>query len=141
MVISTGKNDWPHDVSSESDSLASYLSSVISSAPKPPKTNGNSTLDDKSAKFVAGVYNPEETSKITVLNGSHHTLSDDPKRSTVLVLPDYKVVKEIERSAKGAEELFKDAVDPTVPRAGCVVKDSQVRSYVLPYSCVILLCE
>lgn len=90
---------------------------------------------------VAGVYNPLETNKITVLNGSHRSLSDDPERDTVLVLPDYKVVQEVARSAKGAEELFKDAVDPAVPRAGAVVEGSDVRSYVLPYSCVILLCE
>ena len=135
MVISTGKSDWAHNIAWVSGSLASYLESEISSAPKPPKVH-----EELPAKYVAGVHTSTETNKITVLNGSHHTLSDDPERDTVLVLPDYKVVQEVERSEKGAAELFKDAVDPAVPRAGAVVEGSDVRSYVLPYSCVILLC-
>ncbi|KIP07026.1 hypothetical protein PHLGIDRAFT_433946 [Phlebiopsis gigantea 11061_1 CR5-6] len=139
VVISTGKADWPHDVSSESGSLASYLSSTVSSAPHPPKPASPPASDP--VKHVAGVYTSAESSKITVLNGSHRSLSDEPKRDTVLVLPDYKIVTEVERSERGAEELFHDAVDPAVPRAGAAVDGSDVRSYVLPYSCVILLCS
>lgn len=138
VIISTGKSDWPHDVSSESGSLASYLDSVISSAPKPPKAaNGGGP----NTKKVAGVSDSTETSRVSVLNGSHYTLSHDPNRDTVLVLPDYKVVTEVPHSMGGAEELFKDAVDPAVGRAGAAVEGSEVRSYVLPYSCVILLCK
>lgn len=95
---------------------------------------------DAKARSVAGVFDGSESGKVTILGGSHHTLADDPKRDTVLVLPDYKVVTEVERSHQGAEELFKDAVDPAVGRTGAIVEGSDIRSYVLPYSCVILLC-
>ena len=125
-------------MSSESGSLASYLSSAVSSAPHPPKPAAPPTSE--AAKHVAGVYTSAESSKITVLNGSHRSLSDEPKRDTVLVLPDFKVVTEVDRSEHGAEALFRAAVDPAVPRAGAAADGGAVRSYVLPYACVVLLC-
>ncbi|GJE84120.1 sucrase ferredoxin [Phanerochaete sordida] len=134
VVISTGKSDWAHDVSSVSGSLASYLDSALSSAPKPPKTGG-------AGSKVSGVYDSAESARVTVLNGSHHTLSDNPKNDTVLVLPDYKVVTEVPRSREGAAELFRDVVDPALPRAGAHVDGAELQSYVLPYSSVILLCS
>ena len=124
-------------MSSESGSLASYLSSTISSAPHPPK---HTTAVADGVKAVAGVYSSADSSKITVLDGSHRSLSDEPTRDTVLVLPDYKLVTEVDRSERGAEALFRGAVDPAVPRAGAPIDDAAVRSYVLPYACVILLC-
>ena len=81
MLISTGKSDWPRDVESESGSLAHFLDAAISAAPRPPKPAAAAD-----GKAVAGVYNAVEMSKITILNGSHYTLSDDPKHDTVLVL-------------------------------------------------------
>lgn len=136
VVISTGKSDWPHDVTSESGSLASYLDSALSSAPKGPKHASNGA-----GPKVNGVYDSTETARVTVLNGSHHTLSEDPKRDTVLVLPDYKVVTEVPRSREGADELYRDVVDPARPRAGAHIDGAELQSYVLPYSCVILLCS
>ena len=87
------------------------------------------------------MYDPAQITKVTILGGSHHSASSDPKRDTVLVLPDFKVVSEVERSSAGAQQLWKSAVDPGVGRAGLVVEGSPVRSWVLPYSSVILLCE
>lgn len=141
-MISTGKSDWPHDVTSESGSLASYLNAAMSSAPKSqPAPNVSSTVPAvPSDKTVPGIYDTRQVSKVTILNGSHYTICDDPNRDTVLVLPDYKVVSEVERSAEGAEQLWKDAVDPAVGRAGAPVEGSKVRSWVIPYSVVILLC-
>lgn len=139
MLISTGKSDWPRDVESESGSLAHFLDAAISAAPRPPKPAAAAD-----GKAVAGVYNAVEMSKITILNGSHYTLSDDPKHDTVLVLPDYKVLTEVPRSLEGAQQLYKDAVNPILGRAGAAREareETEIKSWILPYSCVILLCK
>ncbi|KAI0081669.1 hypothetical protein K474DRAFT_1656024 [Panus rudis PR-1116 ss-1] len=137
VIIGTGKSDWPSHINLDFHSLASYLESAVDSAPKslPPGQPSND------AKKVPGVFDSSTVTKISILNGSHHTVADDPDHDTVLILPDYKVVTNIERSKKGAQELFAAAVDPAFGRAGRVVEGSNVRSWVLPYSCVILLCE
>ncbi|CAL1700922.1 unnamed protein product [Somion occarium] len=138
-VISTGNSDWPSHIESESGSLAAYLESAISSSPKltvPPITPGTPST----AKKLPGVFDPLETSRITVLNGSHHTVCDDAKE-TVLVLPDYKVVAEVERTAEGAKDLYKAALDPAVGRIGRVWDGMTVKSWILPYSCVIMICS
>ena len=135
IVISTGRSDWPHTVSSEYDSLASFVDPLLSTAVKPPLPP-----DYVPTRKIPGIYDPMLSSKITVLNGSHQTVSEDHNTETVLVFPDYKVVTEVERSAEGALHLWQAAVDPTVARRGEVVKGSKIRSWVLPYSCVIMIC-
>lgn len=58
------------------------------------------------------------------------------------MFPDYKLVTEVERSKQGAAQLWRAAVSPAVGRAGEILGDeSPIRSWVLPYSCVILLCK
>ena len=90
------------------------------------------------------VRDPANTSKTTILDASHVAACDHPEHDTVLVLPDYKVVVEVERSLEGAQQLWRAAVDPAVGRAGAVNPSegdvSPLRSYVLPYAVVILLC-
>lgn len=133
VVISTGKSDWAREVTDVSGTLAAFLNAhPPSSAPK--HANGDA------ANAVAGVCDPGHSEKVTILNGSHHTVADDPESDTILVLPDYKLVRAVERSKKGAEELWRHAVDPGVGRAGSK-DETELRSWVLPYSCVILLCE
>ena len=141
MLISTGKSDWPHDVASETGSLAAYLSDVIHSAPKSKPVSNTSSSTSPPSKPVPGVYDPSSVSKITVLNGSHRTVCDDPTYETVLVLPDYKVVTRVERSKEGATQLWHNAVDPAVGRVGAAVEGGSVHSWVLPYTAVILLCK
>ena len=92
-------------------------------------------------KPATGVHNSAELTKVTILDGSHHSACEDPKRDTVLILPDYKVVSEVQRSLEGAKQLWTGAVDAGVGRAGAVVEGSTQRSWVLPYSSVILLCS
>jgi len=58
------------------------------------------------------------------------------------VFPDYKLVKDVERSQEGAELLWRTALDPALNRAGRADHGgSQARTWPLPYACVILLCS
>ena len=109
---------------------------------------GKDKHDDKHANGtakagVSGVFaaNPSGIHKVTILNGSHRTVSDDETKETVLVFPDYKVVTEVEASHAGAEELWEHALSPSVDLHS-VPRDakSTVKSWIIPYACVILLC-
>ncbi len=124
--MSTGKADWAHDVTSVSGSGAHYLDATSShSTHLPPH------LQHPQEKHIPGVHSTAEAKKTTVLNGSHHTISEDQNKDTVLVLPDYKVVAEVERSSEGAKAFWKDVLEE---------KGTEKISHVLPYACVILLC-
>lgn len=124
--MSTGKADWAHDVTSVSGSGAHYLDATSShSTHLPPH------LQHPQEKHIPGVHSTAEAKKTTVLNGSHHTISEDQNKDTVLVLPDYKVVAEVERSSDGAKAFWKDILTE---------KETEKISHVLPYACVILLC-
>lgn len=159
-MVSTGKSDWPHDVSSESGSLAQYLSLTV---PSHPSSSSSSAILSHSppTKQIPGVYSSSSATKTTILNGSHFSLSDDPSRDTVLILPDYKFVTDVEKSTEGAQGVWEKVFDSTAgarngnanghgdaegPRqnrvgdAAASVERSQ-SSRVLPYACVILLCK
>ena len=79
---------------------------------------------------------------MAILNGSHDTLSKYNDHETVLVFPDYKVLTEVPRSLDGARELWRNSVNPSVSRLGSSSSEtSSVKSWVIPYTCVILICE
>ena len=148
VVISTGKSDWQHTVTGEQGSLASYLSSIEGAAPttltgfSTPGTlpgTPNSTSSHL-PNAVAGIFKDSETHAISILNGSHDTLSKSCDHETVLIFPDYKVVAEVPRTLDGARDLWRNSVNPSVPRPGSS-GSSAVNSWVIPYACVILICE
>ena len=150
VVISTGKSDWEHSVTSERGSLASYLSSIEKAAPltitgddSTPSTVPGTPLTPTSQlpSAVAGIFKDSETHAVAILNGSHDTLSKDNDLETVLVFPDYKVVTEVPRSLDGARELWRNSVNPSVPRMGSSSEANAIKSWVIPYTCVILICE
>ncbi|KAI0092087.1 Sucrase/ferredoxin-like-domain-containing protein [Irpex rosettiformis] len=129
LVVSTGKTDWAHDVTSVFGSGAHYLDATSSSAHTshlPPQ------LQHPQEKPILGVHPTSEGKKTTVLNGSHYSISSDQNKDTVLVLPDYKVVAEVERSSDGAKAFWEDLLSE---------KGVENKSNVLPYACVILLCS
>jgi Sucrase/ferredoxin-like len=78
---------------------------------------------------------------VSILNGSHDTLSKNYDYETVLVFPDYKVVTEVPRSLDGARQLWRNSVNPSVSRPGSTSEVSKIKSWVIPYTCVILICE
>ena len=89
---------------------------------------------------VAGIFKDSENHAVGILNGSHNTLSYND-RETVLVFPDYKVLTEVPRSLDGARELWRNSVNPCVTRLGSSSELSSIKSWVIPYTCVILICE
>ncbi|THH27289.1 hypothetical protein EUX98_g6903 [Antrodiella citrinella] len=137
IVISTGRSDWPHSVSDVPDSLAAYVNPLLRTASKPSGTSDT----NGAAKYIPGIHDPMSSSSVTILNGSHRSVCEEPGQETVLVFPDFKVVTGVEHSAKSAQELWNMAVDPAVPRRGNVVEGSNLKSWVLPYSVVIMICS
>ncbi|KAI0952178.1 hypothetical protein AcV7_008063 [Taiwanofungus camphoratus] len=133
LVISTGKSDWQKEVTDARGTLAAYLDSTRDEAPKSKPTRP--PLQNGAATGTPGVYNSREVSKITILNGSHNTVCDEATRETVLVFPDYKIVTEVERSSEGAKKFWKSV------GKGDSKADAELKTWVLPYSCVILLCS
>jgi hypothetical protein len=130
VVISTGKSDWEREVTDAAGSLAAYISEIQSQAKSTSPTKASTVS-------VRGLFAANDTSRVAILNGSHKTLSDEETLETVLVFPDYKVVTEVPRSLDGAKDLWKNALDPSKDST----QDSTFKSWVLPYSCVILICE
>ena len=132
MVISTGKDDWEHTVTEVQGSLASYISDIKNAEPLTVVSPSNLPID--------GIFKDSENHAVGILNGSHKTLSYND-HETVLVFPDYKVLTEVPRSLEGARELWRNSVNPSVSRLGSSSESSSVRSWVIPYTCVILICE
>ena len=149
VVISTGKSDWQRKVTGEQGSLASYLSAIEEAAPAtltgistPDTLPGTPTCTTpRLATSVAGIFKDSETHAVSILNGSHDTISKSCDHETVLIFPDYKVVAEVPRSLDGARDLWRNSVNPSVPRPGSSSGSSAVNSWVIPYACVILICE
>lgn len=143
VIISTGKSDWDREVTETKGSLAALLLGaqnhanlpISEPAPPQPQTNG------KVVRSAAGVFRSSDSTKISILNGSHNTMSDDIDKETVLIFPDYTIVAEVPRTREGAQGLWESAVDPDVGRGGAIIEKAPYKTWVLPYSCVILLCK
>jgi hypothetical protein len=152
VVISTGKSDWERSVTNEKGSLASHISSIEKAAPLTITGGGASTPGTAPSTpiastshllptAVAGIFKDSENQAVSILNGSHDTLSKHNDNETVLVFPDYKLLTEVPRSLDGARELWRNSVCPSVSRLGSSSETGTVKSWVIPYTCVILICE
>ena len=141
IVISTGRSDWEREVTETTGSLAAYMLQVSTSSilntPKPasPPSVG------KSSSPSTGLFNPSQSTRISILNGSHNTLSHEDDHETVLIFPDFKVASEVRRSMQGAQDLWDSSVAPGISRSGAFLEKSTLRTWILPYACVILLCQ
>lgn len=133
VVISTGKSDWDREVTDTSGSLAKHLDAARGEY-KPPRDKTAKDAAPGGADGLPGVHKSTESSKVTILNGSHRTVSEDAARETVLVFPEYKLLTEVESSAEGAWKFWHSL------RTGTKESDG-LKTYVLPYSSVITLCE
>ncbi|EPT03691.1 hypothetical protein FOMPIDRAFT_1022273 [Fomitopsis schrenkii] len=133
VVISTGKSDWDREVTDTSGSLAKYLDAARGEY-KPPKNRSAKDAAPAGADGLPGVHRSTESSKVTILNGSHRTVSEDAARETVLVFPEYKIVTEVTSSAEGAWKFWHSL------KTGAEESDG-LKTYVLPYSSVIMLCS
>ncbi|PFH52696.1 hypothetical protein AMATHDRAFT_2085 [Amanita thiersii Skay4041] len=140
VFISTGKSDWDREISETEGSLAALLvdvqnSDALKTSPL-PQANGKAIRPTTS-----GIFRSVDSTRISILNGSHHSLSCKDDRDTVLVFPDYKLVSEVHRTKDGAQTLWEAALDPGVGRTGAILEKSSLKSWVIPYACVVLLCS
>ncbi|KAG6911634.1 hypothetical protein DXG01_007884 [Tephrocybe rancida] len=142
VVISTGKSDWDREVTETKGSLAALLAAAKNHAdlpiaePTPPVTPA-----PKAVRSVAGVFRSSDSTRISILNGSHNTMADDIDQETVLVFPDYTIITNVPRTREGARGLWESAIDPAVERGSAILEKTPFKTWVLPYSCVIMLCQ
>ncbi|KAF8640036.1 hypothetical protein AX17_001278 [Amanita inopinata Kibby_2008] len=142
VLISTGKSDWDREVTETTGSLAAYLLNVQNSESlktppaSPPQANGKAIRPT-----AGGIFRPTDSKRISILNGSHHSVSCHDDHETALIFPDYKFVTEVQKSQDGAQALWDSTIDPAIGRAGVFLEKYPLRSWVLPYACVILLCS
>jgi len=141
IVISTGKSDWERDITDDKASLAAAMLQVTTGATSHPQKSSVSPTNMKTVRPTAGLFLTADSTRTSVLNGSHRTLCHEDDCETVLVFPDYKVVTEVRRSVQGAQDLWDGAVDPKLGGAGASLEKSPLKTWVLPYACVILLCS
>ncbi|KAL1761387.1 Sucraseferredoxin-like protein [Schizophyllum commune] len=154
-IISTGKSDWDFEVTWTKGSLASYLSGVkTKSMPWGSLTSSSGTSSSSSdpnvppVKPVTGVFASTSSSWLSILNGSHATLSNGPgsgsansdaaPHETVLVLPDYTLVTGVGRTQADAQALYDTALAPGA-RPGNT--PPEMGTWVIPYGVVVLLCS
>ena len=139
LVISTGKSDWAKEVTEAPGSLAAFLSETQPKDLPSDALPGTVNMEENGSQKVPsiqGIFETSRTSRVSFLNGSHVTVSDDHSLQTVLAFPDYKMVTEVSESVDGAKEFWRDAFNPSVDP-----QETKLKSWVLPYSCVILLCK
>ena len=139
-MISTGVADWAHEVTDVKGSLASFLYQANNTFGSSIKLSKDPNRDP----LPVGVFSASSGSatRLSILNGSHRTYSDDHDLQSVLVLPDYKVVTNVNPTPEGAAALWESHLDPRLTRAGAaVIADKTTKTFVLPYNCVILLCR
>ena len=143
------------EVTDEHDSLAKFLSAAedrhsvghfmhkkVASSVSPSSSSENPP-NPSNTKQPTGIYAYKPSGRLSIVNGSHHTISDDPDtQATVLVLPDYVAVTNVPVSSGGASAFWEHALDPGVPRAGTAVTPGgeDMKTWTLPYNCLILLC-
>ncbi|KAH0839698.1 Sucrase/ferredoxin-like-domain-containing protein [Lanmaoa asiatica] len=141
VIISTGKSDWPKEVTEADGTLAAFLSSTNEKLQGGGTQNRLENAENSRALLPAGLFTQNDTRRLSIQNGSHKSFSEDPSQETVIVLPDFRVIADIPRSPAGAETLWTTALDPSYGRLGAESRSDSLRSWALPYSCAILLCS
>lgn len=135
VIISTGKTDWEHEITETEGTLAALLKTANSSLG--PSKKPRPTHDP----LPPGLFSHTTAGRLAILNGSHKSFSRDESEDTVIVLPDFMVVSGVPRTLAGAEALWKAAIDPALDRTGVTTQTDDLSTWVLPYSCLILLCS
>lgn len=139
IVISTGKADWEKRITDVKGSLAAHLTNIQNSLPE--DIIGHHHTAVKGPRQAAGLFRTSDSTKVSILNGSIRSISDNEDNESVLVFPDFKVVTQVQSTIQSAQDLWDSSLDPSVSRTGAFLEKSQLKTWVLPYSCVILLCS
>ncbi|KAF8311138.1 hypothetical protein DL93DRAFT_2061407 [Clavulina sp. PMI_390] len=143
VIISTGVSNWAAEITFESGSLASYISSAYKSVQgkRGPLSLAMAAYQNVTEEKPS-LMDTTRSGKLTVLNGSIKTVSEDHESQTVLILPDYTYVRGVRENAEDAEELCKTRLVPTVRRAAkSQANSTRLETRPLPYDCVLLICS
>lgn len=105
-----------------------YPSSAV--APTPSSTPGTPSSPP-----------PAAPTRLSILSASLLSSSDSDDVQSVIVLPDFKIVHQVAETKEAAAELVEGYLRPSAGRIGAPSPKSILRSWPLPYSAVVLLCE
>jgi len=141
VIISTGKTDWDNEVTEADGTLAAFLRAANDKCGGGEKQPLDDRGEETRNPLPAGLLEQNDTRRLSILNGSHKTFSEDLAQETVIIFPDFKVIAGIPRSPAGAEMLWTATLDPSYGRLGAQSRPDSLKSWILPYSCVILLCS
>ncbi|KWU42107.1 hypothetical protein RHOSPDRAFT_30239 [Rhodotorula sp. JG-1b] len=164
VIVSTGKSDWIREVTDDETSIPGLVKAEYDRLQKASDGRGgllaklgSKVFGDKGSggdaksdvtEDLPGVHpssaaaprNGSVSSRLSILSGSFISSSHHGHRESVISLPDFKVINEVEASSASVEELVKRYLDPSIGRAGSALS-GELRSWPLPYHCVILLCS
>lgn len=104
------------------------------------------TTAKKIQHSVPGVFTQQGNTRLSILNGSHTTVSEHHDRETVLIFPEYRLAFGVENTRKAAELLYEKAASPSTTYIPTVPEENEAGELPfgilpIPYSCVILLCQ
>lgn len=144
-MISTGQTDWEREVTEVKGTLAAMVNDLFNSS-KPSLAKATDAAAGKLQYSVPGVFTQQDSTRISILNGNHTTVSEHHDRETVLVFPEYRVVFGVECAPKAAELLYEKVVSPSTTYIPTIPEEKEAGELPfgilpIPYSCVILLCE
>jgi len=165
-LISTGKQDWPKDISSANGTLAAYISQVDHKINPPSNTTEiDREVDPHPGSGAPGIHTSHKPSRLSILNGSHRTNANahhgpsslgekEHEVESVLVFPDFKLVH-VPVTLAGAEELWEEhlslsSIAPTITNGTTTETNGnsnanegkgKLPTWLLPYECIILLCS
>ncbi|KAL7412620.1 Sucrase/ferredoxin-like-domain-containing protein [Mrakia frigida] len=138
-IIATSKTDWQHEIAETPASLAFHLSQVEKRKAVRPTPSGTSV---EPPIEIPGLYDTQEMSKLAVLASSIE-VDEEEGKTCALLFPDFKYISAIPISKEGAHALYDQNLDPSVSALGhpASSSDEQLRSWILPYRAVVLLCS
>ena len=91
------------------------------------------------------MFTQQQATRLSILNGSHTTISEHHDRETILIFPEYRVVFGVENTPKAVELLYEKVVSPSTTYIPSIPEENEAGELPfgilpIPYSCVILLC-
>lgn len=145
IVISTGQTDWEKEVTEVEGTLAAMINNLATSS-KPSLADAAESGAGKLQFSVPGVFTQQDSTRVSIHNGSHTTISEHHGRETILVFPEYRVVFGVESTPKAAELLYEKVVSPSTTYIPTIPEERDAGELPfgilpIPYSCVILLCS
>jgi hypothetical protein len=164
ILISTGKSDWQKEVTDREvgkESLAYYVNNVYQQR-EPRKTVIAVEGEDR----LPGIYSTTTTTQdevpsldalsldnhnlmqlpskgLSVLNSSFLSSSEAHHHKSIIVLPDFISVHDVEETEEAATELIDRYLSPKSTSEGIRREESksETKSWPLPYEAVVLICS